>query len=110
VISTLPNLSLLAPSSVAGGKTLQGAVGNRFILLRQDGKAVTRLTAGRYTFVVNDSSRSQNFRLIGPGVSRTTSLRGTGRATWTLSLRRGTYTFSSSARPSLKKTFRVVAA
>jgi NitT/TauT family transport system substrate-binding protein len=107
VISTLPNLALLAPSSVAGGKTLQGAVGNRFILLRQDGKAVTRLAAGRYTFVVSDTSATQNFRLVGPGVSRATSVRGTGRATWTLTLRRGSYTFSSSARPSLKRTVRV---
>ncbi|HSC90805.1 MAG TPA: ABC transporter substrate-binding protein [Gaiellaceae bacterium] len=108
VITTLPNLAALIPSSIPGGKTLQGAVGNRFILLRQDGKAVTRLTAGRYTFVVNDTSRTQNFRLKGPGVNRSTSVRGTGRATWTLTLRKGAYTFSSSARASLKKTFRVV--
>jgi NitT/TauT family transport system substrate-binding protein len=107
VISTLPNLALLAPSSVAGGKTLQGEVGNRYILLRQDGKAVTRLRAGQYTFVVNDTSRTQNFRLVGPGVSRRTSVAGTGRSTWTVRLSRGAYTFSSSARPSLKKAFRV---
>lgn len=107
VIQTLPNMARLIPSGIPGGKTLQGAVGNRFILLRQDGRAVTRLAAGRYTFVVNDTSRTQNFRLRGPGVNRSTSVRGTGRATWTLTLRRGTYTFSSSARASLKKTFRV---
>jgi NitT/TauT family transport system substrate-binding protein len=108
VISTLPNLALLVPSSVAGGKTLQGAVGNRFILLRQDGKPVTRLQAGKYTFVVADTSTTQAFRLRGPGVSRTTSVRGTGRATWTLTLRKGTYTFGTSGRPSITRTFRVV--
>jgi NitT/TauT family transport system substrate-binding protein len=107
VISTLPNLTQLVPSSVAAGKTLQGAVGGRFILLRQDGKRVTRLPAGKYTFVVADTSNKQNFRLVGPGVSRRTSVRGTGRSTWTLTLRRGTYTYGSSARPSLKRTFRV---
>jgi hypothetical protein len=45
--------------------------------------------------------------LAGPGVNRTTSVRGTGRSTWTLTLRRGTYTYSSGARPSLTRTFRV---
>ncbi|MGE5689068.1 MAG: ABC transporter substrate-binding protein [Pseudomonadota bacterium] len=107
VISTLPNLTLLIPSTIAGGKTLQGAVGNRYILLRQDGKAVTRLRAGRYTFVVTDTSKTQNFRLVGPGVKRSTSVKGTGRSTWTLTLKRGTYVCSSSARASLKKTFKV---
>jgi hypothetical protein len=107
VITSLPNFTQLVPSAVVGGKTLQGTVGGRFILLRQDGKSVTTLAAGRYTFVVNDTSNTQNFRLVGPGVNRSTSVKGTGRSTWTLTLRRGTYTYSSSARPSLKKTFRV---
>ncbi|MGZ8692962.1 MAG: ABC transporter substrate-binding protein [Gaiellaceae bacterium] len=107
VISTLPNMTKLVPSSISGGKTLQGTVGERFILLRQDGKAVTRLKAGRYTFVVTDSSKTQNFRLVGPGVNKSTSRTGTGRTTWTLTLAKGTYTFSSSARPALKKSFRV---
>jgi hypothetical protein len=105
VIETLPNLAALIPAAIPGGKTLQGAVGNRFILLRQDGRAVTRLAAGQYTFVVTDSSRTQNFRLRGPGVNRQTSVRGVGRATWQVRLRRGTYVFSSSNRASLKRTF-----
>jgi NitT/TauT family transport system substrate-binding protein len=107
VISTLPNFTQLISSAISAGKTLQGAVGRRFILLRQDGRRVTRLKAGRYTFVVADNSNAQNFRLTGPGVNRRTSVRGTGRSTWTLTLRRGVYTYTSSARPSLKRTFRV---
>ena len=43
----------------------------------------------------------------GPGVSKSTSRTGMGRSTWTLTLKKGTYTFSSSARPALKKNFRV---
>jgi len=105
VIEQLPNLAALIPSVIPGGKTLQGAVGNRFILLRQDGKAVKRLTPGQYTFVVTDSSPTQNFRLSGPGVNKQTSVRGVGRATWQVRLRRGSYVFSSSARASLKRTF-----
>jgi len=107
VISTLPNLAVLLPTTITSGKTLQGAVGERFILLRLDGRAVTKLPTGKYTFVVNDSSKTQNFVLSGPGVSKSTSRAGTGRANWTLTLKKGTYTFSSSARPALKKTFRV---
>jgi NitT/TauT family transport system substrate-binding protein len=107
VISTLPNLTAMVPSIVTGGKNLQATVGNRFIALRLDGVGVKTLTPGRYTFVVNDTSRTRNFRLVGPGVNKSTSVRGTGRATWTLTLKRGTYTFSSSGRPALKHTFRV---
>jgi NitT/TauT family transport system substrate-binding protein len=107
VISSLPNLAVLVPSSISGGKTLQGTVGNRFIALRLDGARVTKLRAGRYTFVVSDLSKTQNFRLDGPGVHKATSVKGTGRSTWTVRLRRGRYTFSSSAKASLKRTFRV---
>jgi hypothetical protein len=107
VISTLPNMTKLFPSTIFGGKALQGAVGNNFILLGLDGKAVTRLPAGRYSIVVTDSSKTQNFRLVGPGVNKETSRTGTGRITWTVALKKGSYTFSSSARPALKKTFRV---
>jgi hypothetical protein len=107
VISTLPNMTKLFPSTITGGKALQGAVGDNFILLRLDGKAVTRLKAGKYTIVVADSSKTQNFRLVGPGVNKQTSRTGTGRSTFALTLKKGVYTFSSSARPALKKTFRV---
>jgi NitT/TauT family transport system substrate-binding protein len=107
VISTLPNLTQLVPSSISGGKNLQGTVGDRFIALRLDGHAVKTLPAGRYTFVVTDTSKTRNFRLAGPGVSKQTSVRGTGRSTWTVTLKKGKYTFSSSGRPSLRATFRV---
>ena len=107
VIPTLPNLTAMVPSTVTGGKNLQATVGNRFIALRLDGVGVKNLTRGRYTFVVNDTSKTRNFHLSGPGVNKTTSVRGTGRATWTVTLKRGTYTFSSAGRPTLKRTFRV---
>jgi NitT/TauT family transport system substrate-binding protein len=107
VISTLPNLTQLVPSSISGGKNLQGTVGDRFITLRLDGRKVKTLTAGRYTFIVADTSKTRNFQLVGPGVKKQTSVRGTGRSTWTLTLRKGKYTFSSSGRPRLRATFRV---
>jgi NitT/TauT family transport system substrate-binding protein len=107
VITTLPNLTAMVPSTITGGKNLQATVGNRFIALRLDGVGVKTLTPGRYTFVVNDTSKTRNFKLAGPGVNRATGVRGVGRATWTVTLKRGTYTFSSAGRPTLKRTFRV---
>jgi NitT/TauT family transport system substrate-binding protein len=107
VISTLPNLTQLVPSTISGGKNLQGTVGDGFITLRLDGRKVTTLTAGRYTFVVVDTSKTQNFVLDGPGVHKQTSVRGTGRSTWTVTLKKGKYTFRSSGKKSLRRTFRV---
>jgi NitT/TauT family transport system substrate-binding protein len=107
VITSLPNFTQLVPSSVEGGKTLQGTVGGQFITLRQDGALVTQLKAGKYTFVVTDNSKTQNFQLVGPGVNRKTSVPGTGRSTWPVTLKKGTYRYSSSARPGQKRLLRV---
>ena len=74
---------------------------------RVSGVAVKNLTKGRYTFVVNDTSRTRNFQLSGPGVHKTTSVRGMGRSTWTVTLKKGAYTFSSVGRPTLKRAFKV---
>jgi NitT/TauT family transport system substrate-binding protein len=106
-ISSLPNFTQLVPSSVEGGKTLQGTVTDKFITLRQDGATVSELTAGKYTIVVTDSSKTQNFRLLGPGVNRKTSVTGTGRSTWAVTLKKGTYKYSSSARPAAKRSVAV---
>jgi NitT/TauT family transport system substrate-binding protein len=107
VITRLPNMRQLVPNSIASGLVLQGTVQGRRVLLRLDGRSVTRLNVGPYTFVVSDNSRTHNFTLKGPGVNRRTSVTGRGRSTWTLSLRSGTYRYWSSARPGAKKSFRV---
>ncbi len=108
VISTLPNLTQLVPSSVLSGKTLQGTVGAAFITLRLDGRLVKTLPPGKYTIVVSDRSTTQSFALVGPGVNMHTSVKGTGRSTWTLTLKKGKYTYRSSAHHSLRGSFRVV--
>ena len=95
VISTLPNFASLIPSSIASGKTLQGTLGSNFVTLRLDGHVVSKLPAGKYTFVVTDGSKTQSFSLKGPGVSKKTSAKGTGRSTWTLTLKKGKYTYSN---------------
>ncbi len=105
VITSLPNLAVLVPSAIEGGKLLQGTVGNQFITLRQDGKLVKRLRAGKYSVIVTDASATQGFRLVGPGVTKVTSVKGTGKTTWNLDLKKGKYVYSSPAKPGGKKTF-----
>jgi NitT/TauT family transport system substrate-binding protein len=97
VISTLPNFAKLIPSSAQSGKTLQATVGANFATLRLDGKVVSTLKAGKYTIVVSDGSKSRAFKLVGPGVRKTTSVKGTGRALWTLTLKKGAYRYSSGS-------------
>jgi NitT/TauT family transport system substrate-binding protein len=108
VVSKLPNLEQLVPRNITGGKTLQGAVTTKTVKLLLDGKTVKSLPEGEYTFVVSDRSKTAGFSLRGPGVKKQTSLKKTGRSTWTLSLRPGKYTYGSSGTPSLRRTFRVV--
>jgi NitT/TauT family transport system substrate-binding protein len=107
VISTLPNMSVLVPSSIASGLVLQGIVSGTSIVLKLEGKRVTQLNPGKYTFVVYDRSTKQNFRLKGPGVNKSTGVKKVGRATWAVTLKKGTYVYSSSAKASLKRTFKV---
>ena len=109
VITTLPNLTQLVPAAIASGLTLQGTVGPGFsISLKLDGKPVTSLRAGGYTFVVSDRSKIHNFHLTGPGVNKSTSVGKTGRSTWTLTLKKGTYRFQCDPhRSQLKGSFKV---
>lgn len=107
VITKLPNMRQLVPNSIASGLNLQGAVRNTSIFLRLDGKRVRSLNPGPYTFIVTDTSKTQDFRLTGPGVNKRTSVKGTGRATWTVTLRKGTYRYRSSVRTTLRGSFKV---
>src|SRR6476659_6669654 len=69
---------------------------------------VVRLQAGRYTVVVRDLSKSDNFHLFGQGLDKRTSRLFVGRQQWVVDLRKGTYIFRSDARPlKTKRTFRV---
>ena len=107
VISRMPNMKQLVPTSIASGLTLQGTVQGRQVLLRLEGKTVKKLVVGSYVFVVTDNSRTANFVLRGPKVNRRTSVTGRGRITWTLNLRKGTYRYWSGAQPGAKKSFTV---
>jgi plastocyanin len=49
--------------------------------------------AGRYTITVSDRSNIHNFHLTGPGVNKKTSVSAVGTFKWTVTLKKGTYTF-----------------
>ena len=74
--------------------TLAGNVGPGFtITLTQNGKAVKTLKAGTYKINVNDQGTIHNFHLFGPGVNKKTSVPGTGKVTWTVKFKKGSYTY-----------------
>lgn len=105
VITTLPNLTQLVPSAIFGGSTLQGTVGAQFITLRQDGKVISKVKAGKYTFVIADTSDKRSFSLVGPGVNKKSGVPFVGRTTWTVTLQKGTYAYYSGA--GSKRTLKV---
>ena len=74
---------------------LKGVVGPGFtITLRKtSGAKVTTLRHGVYKIMISDKSSIHNFHLKGPGVNKATGVAASGSATWTVTLRAGTYTY-----------------
>ena len=94
VISLLVALVLAAGSAFAAVPKPTGTVGPGFtITLKQGGKKVTQLKAGRVSITIRDVSAAHNFHLSGPGVNRKTSVPARTTVTWNLTLRKGTYRF-----------------
>jgi hypothetical protein len=109
IIKTLPNMTAFAPRFVEEGTFLNATVGQSgFLALRLDGKSVTRLPAGKVTIAVADKSSKDNFHLKGAGVDRSTSVVKKQQATWTITLKKGVYRFSSNGSSKKAGTFRVV--
>jgi Copper binding proteins, plastocyanin/azurin family len=65
------------------------------------------LKAGPATFAINDRSKTDGFLLSGPGVSKRTTIGGTGKVTWSVTLRPGTYTYGSLRSPKARRKFAV---
>ena len=84
----------LAGSAGAQNPTLFGTVGPGFSIRVVDGAGnrVTRIPPGMYTVQVNDLAAEHNFHLSGPaGFDMSTTVEGTGSATWTVTFQEGTY-------------------
>jgi len=84
----------LAGSASAQNPTLFATVGPGFSIRVADGAGnrITRIPPGTYTVNVNDLSSEHNFHITGPGgVDMSTTVEGTGTATWTITFQAGSY-------------------
>jgi plastocyanin len=78
---------------------LQGTVGPGFTISMK-----TKPTkAGKYTLVVSDKSNIHNFHLKGPGVNVKTSVTAVGTKSFTITLKKGKYTYICDPHPTIMK-------
>jgi plastocyanin len=89
-------LAATGSGTAAAPKTVTGTVGPGFTIgLTMQGKKVTKLKAGMpYRFVIDDQADIHDFHLSGPGFNRVlTSVEFTGKKTFVLRLKKGSYRF-----------------
>jgi plastocyanin len=67
--------------------------GTTISLRRPSGVLVHTLHHGRYRITVRDRSAAHDFHLIGPGLSKKTTVGFVGTTTWTLTLKVGAYAY-----------------
>ena len=106
IVLTLVAVLALASSASAATPRLVGSTGPDgafHISLTKGGKKVTKLKAGKYTFVVKDVARTHDFHLTGPGVNKKTPVKGKGTFTWHLILKKGTYRYTCDPHKTLMK-------
>ena len=83
-------------SAASAAEAVTGTVGpGATIALTMSGTKVTKLKAGTaYRFVIDDRSAAHDFHLSGPGLDRVlTGVGFTGKKSFTLKLKKGTYSF-----------------
>ena len=106
---TAGNVPPPPPPPPPAGK-LSGRVTTKAISLTNGGSKVRSLTAKKYKITVSDTSKTQNFHLTGPGLNKKTGIAAKGKATWTVTLKPGKYTYRSDKSRKLRGTFTVKAA
>jgi hypothetical protein len=89
--------------------TLNGKVTAKTISLTSSLGKVKRLVEGTYKVAVNDTAKTQNFHLSGPGVNRKTGVKSKSKAKWTVALTPGKYTYRSDKSRTLRRSFTVTA-
>jgi hypothetical protein len=99
----------LAASGNAIQPQLDAKVTARSISLTDaNGRRVRVLIQNSYRIVVRDSSKAQNFHLVGPGVNLRTKVSATGMRAWTVILRPGKYVYTSDRSAKLRGSFTVL--
>ena len=91
--------AMLAAVAPAATPVYQGTVGPGFTI-----KLAQKPTKpGKVKLVVADKSSSHDFHLTGPGVNVKTAIGGTGTKTFTVTLKKGTYTYVCDPHKSFMK-------
>jgi plastocyanin len=93
-----------APVPAPTAKKLAGSIGagSKATL-----KPLAGLGTGKAVVTVKDTSASDGFRLVGPGVAKATGKAFKGTVTWTVTLRPGRYSFGSVRISKLRRTFTI---
>jgi hypothetical protein len=99
---TTPPVTPPATPTPPGKLTGSIGPGNRISLGSTGG-----LTAGAFVVTVKDRSATDGFRLSGPGVSKATTAKFRGIATWKITLKSGAYRFGSLKNAKLRRAFTV---
>lgn len=89
-------------------RRLTASVSANAISVKTSSGAEARVVAaGSYRISVRDTAKTQNFHFTGPGVNRKSAVAGTSRATWSVRLRAGKYTYRSDRTRRLSGSFTV---
>ena len=102
--ATATTTTTATPPSAPAATKLTGAIGPG---TRLSLKPTSGLSAGKAKLTISDASATDGFKLSGPGVTRSTGVAFKGKVTWALTLKAGTYTYSSVKHPTRKHSFRV---
>ena len=106
VTASVAAVALALASPAMSATRLVGSTGRDgafHITLTKSGKKVTKLKAGKYTFVIKDVAKTHNFHLTGPGLNKKTPVKGKGTFTWHVTLKKGTYRYVCDPHASLMK-------
>ena len=94
IVSAIAALPVLAATP-----KFNGTVGPGFTI----SMAKKPTKAGKIKLVVSDKSSIHNFHLKGPGVNVKTTVPGTGSKSFTVTLKKGKYTFLCDPHPTTMK-------
>jgi plastocyanin len=79
------------------------ASGFKIEMTTRAGAALKRIKAGTYRIKIEDKATIHNFHLVGPGVNKATSVPKLGTTTWTVTLKKGAYTYVCDPHASMMK-------